>query len=335
MMDLVFKEAMNQKTIVLIGAGELGSRHLQGLAKCDFAVKIEVLDPNEKSLAISKIRMAETRPNLNIQEVEYFQEMGGLASEIDLAIVSTSSNVRLSVLKELLQTKKVQNVLLEKVLFQSVGELDEAASLFEKTGAKVYVNCPKRGFESSKTIFENIRSSKNISYRVDGENWGLCCNAIHFIDTMAFYTGETFYRLDTSGLDKEILESKRSGFVEFSGKLVADFGHGRLLTLVSKKGPGISFETTIETDQKVIYLDEKQGRLKIVSKMDQKQEVIGCRTPFQSELTGDCVKKIIFKDFVGLPDYQTSARLHRPLIEGLLEFYNESLKKTESRLPIT
>ena len=42
------------KKIALIGAGQLGSRHLQGLAKSDLCLSIEVVEPFEGSKNIAK-----------------------------------------------------------------------------------------------------------------------------------------------------------------------------------------------------------------------------------------------------------------------------------------
>ena len=48
--------------IGLIGAGQIGSRHLQGLAKSTLQYKIYVVDPDEKSLSVAKIRYQEVSP---------------------------------------------------------------------------------------------------------------------------------------------------------------------------------------------------------------------------------------------------------------------------------
>ena len=39
--------------VLIIGCGEIGSRHLQGLSKSNIDIKITICDPNENSIAIS------------------------------------------------------------------------------------------------------------------------------------------------------------------------------------------------------------------------------------------------------------------------------------------
>ena len=45
--------------IILIGAGELGSRHLQGLVKVNHMLNIWVIDPSSESLARAEERLEE------------------------------------------------------------------------------------------------------------------------------------------------------------------------------------------------------------------------------------------------------------------------------------
>ena len=326
---------MRNRCIAVIGAGELGSRHLQGLAKCAFGVDIQVVDPSEQSLSIAEKRFQEMPANTNIKSIEFIQDMTSLKLEIDLAIIATNANVRLKVLKNILQGRVVKSLLLEKVLFQSLEELDEAEKILSETGTVAYVNCPKRSYESSKIICEKIKNDLRLSCHVEGTNWGLGCNAIHFLDTMAFYCGRTGYSLDTSGLDTQIQQSKRPGFVEFTGELVATFGPNKVLKLVSKKGSEVLFQMTLESEQYKISLDEKLGRLQVFNKLSSTEELIECKTPFQSQLTHEIAKRIIFNQPVGLPDFKTSASLHRPLLTELLKFYNKCKDVAESYLPVT
>ena len=41
------------KTIAIIGAGQLGSRHLQALVAVDFPLTVQVVDPSNEALKIA------------------------------------------------------------------------------------------------------------------------------------------------------------------------------------------------------------------------------------------------------------------------------------------
>ena len=47
------------KKVLLVGAGQLGSRYLQGLAKVSIPLEIHVLDISESSLRIAEARWNE------------------------------------------------------------------------------------------------------------------------------------------------------------------------------------------------------------------------------------------------------------------------------------
>ena len=53
----------NPKRIAIIGAGQLGSRHLQGLTKIKQDIHITVIDPNPSALEIARQRFVEMPEN--------------------------------------------------------------------------------------------------------------------------------------------------------------------------------------------------------------------------------------------------------------------------------
>ena len=66
---------MEIRKILLIGCGEIGSRHLQALAKIEFPVKIWIVDPNLNSLKVGKKRFNEMLKSGAIQEVKNFKKL--------------------------------------------------------------------------------------------------------------------------------------------------------------------------------------------------------------------------------------------------------------------
>jgi hypothetical protein len=335
MMDLAFRRMMKRKRVVIIGAGELGSRHLQSLAKSEFDVHLQVVDPSPAALALAETRFHEIPKNAHILDVDFFSDLSSLNENLDFAIIATNSDIRLKVLSDLLNSKKVATLLLEKVLFTSVDELEAAQALIEKKQVRAYVNCPKRGYPSTELIRERILGCDSLEYQVTGENWGLGCNAIHFIDTMSTYCQQTNYALDTSQLDSKIIKSKRPGFIEFTGELTARFSSGKILRMVSLVGDLVSFQTRLESEREIFLLDERSGELQITNKLTAAYEKIICKAPYQSELTHKLAQVLLFGGEISVPDFHVSAALHRPLLSGLLGFYNQLEKQNHLRLCIT
>ena len=97
----------NRYIIAIIGAGQLGSRYLQGLKMSSIVKNIYVVEPNQKALEIARDRFNKISPKSSKIEVSYNQQLENVPSHIDLAIICTNSDVRIQVIKHLLSFTKI------------------------------------------------------------------------------------------------------------------------------------------------------------------------------------------------------------------------------------
>ena len=105
--------------IVIIGSGQLGSRHLQALSLLDRPALIFVVDPNEDSLKLAEKRFLEiSNAGNRIVDVKYCSSIDKIPNHIDLAIISTNSDIRRAIIENLLNCCRVNYLILEKVLFR-------------------------------------------------------------------------------------------------------------------------------------------------------------------------------------------------------------------------
>lgn len=72
------------------------------------------------------------------------------------------------------------------------------------------MNFPRRVIPFYEGLKKTIRPHEQVFYTVQGGDWGLACNAIHFIDILSFLTEETDYEVYRQSLDKSVKESKRA-----------------------------------------------------------------------------------------------------------------------------
>ena len=129
--------------ILIIGAGQLGSRHLQALAMLDREVCISVLDPSSESLNVAKERWNAVASQEQKNWAVFYDQLEKVPnSHIDVTIIATNANIRLLVVQQLLQTKSVKYVILEKVVFQSIQHFEEAQRLFEEKNVQVLGELP-------------------------------------------------------------------------------------------------------------------------------------------------------------------------------------------------
>jgi len=323
------------KKIVIIGAGQIGSRHLQGLANSKLEISIEVVDPFENSRVIAKQRYEEIINNSNIKSIDFYESISQLSDELDVVIVSTGSNVRTKVVNELVKLKKINNLILEKVLFQTIEEYYAMEELLDKNNIKCWVNHFRRVLPFYKKLKEQLSNSKQISYMYQGGNWGLGCNALHFIDNLAYLVGSTNLELTNNFLDKKIYDSKREGFIEFNGLLAGKIDN-HVFTLYSNAEytPGY---LTISSDELIVKIDETQGIVKISKKENEwKEEIIEEKILyFQSELSDILIENILNNHICDLPTYKQAMELHIPFIESLLNHMNKINGKDNKLCPIT
>lgn len=314
--------------IALIGAGQLGSRHLQGLKLSILQSEIWVLDNNLDSLYIAKQRYEESPLNIN-QTIHYVQFMDFLPNSLDLVIIATGSKPRFSILQKLLYSIKVKFLVLEKFLFTRITEYEDAAKLFEKTSVKVWVNCPRRMYDYYIKLNSMIDKSLSLQMKYAAAHWGLCCNSIHMIDIFMMLSGEDSYTTDFTGLIPMILESKRTGYIELDGKIEIKTLNGSSLVLICRDDQVDSNQIDLLNGESHVIINEKEGKM----------SVNGIDKPIfikhQSQLTGIVADNILTSGECLLTPYLESAEYHKPFLVGILDIYNELTGNQHDSCPIT
>lgn len=323
------------KNIVVIGAGQLGSRHLQAVSKIHFPVKIEVVDPSATALEIAQARFNEMSSNTNMCGVNFFSSISELSQKIDLAIIATNADIRADVIRTLVKNCEVKNIVLEKVLFQKPDEYGEIQLLLEEKGISAWVNHPRRAFPYYKKLKKLLAGSNQVSYQVQGGDWGLGCNGLHMIDHLAFLTGENVLEVNVSRLNPSVIQSKRKGFMEVSGALTGRVGsHPFELFCHDNASPVV---ITICSDNLNAIIDEGNGWVRIAKKesgwqwVEEKEKIIY----YQSELSNKIVEDIIETRQCDLPTLSDATNLHLPFISALLGHINRNSVVNYSACPIT
>lgn len=323
------------KKVVIIGAGQLGSRHLQGIAQSEISIDIEIVEPFEASRKIAEERYYEIENRDNVNSINFYGSIDELSANLDLVIVATGANVRFKVVSELLKKKNVENLVLEKVLFQQIEEYEKTDKLLSETNTKCWVNHPRRMFPVYSKLKELLDGSTQISYNFQGGNWGLGCNGLHFIDHLAFLVNSTNVKINNSQLDNKVYESWREGFVEFNGLLSGKIDN-HIFTIYSN-AHSAPFVFTIVSDKVVAKIFEEEGRIELQLKENNwEKEVIEEKIIyFQSELSQVIVSDILTNKLTLLPTYKESQELHIPFIESLIDHMNKVDNKNNKICPIT
>jgi hypothetical protein len=327
-------------TILITGAGQLGSRYLQGLNNCRETLDIYVNDISEQSLQIAKQRweqVVKTVSSDSVSEmtvpaiqhkVTFISSFEKIPKKINIAIVATNADVRPQVVKKIEANFEVCYWILEKVLAQSVTMLSEILALTQNSSG-AWTNIPRRMMAWHKQIRERLRSESKLKITGSGLLWGLACNGIHYLDLVSWWTDEKLEEIDTSKLDSKWIESKRKNFFEVTGKITAVYSGGTQLVLESRL-EGSPFKMKVEGQNSVWEIDEIKG----VAVGSDGVMIMG-KNEMQSSMTSKLVDDLLAGKNCELPKLSDSVEMHRIFLCSLLEHWNKVNRRNDEILPIT
>ena len=320
---------------LIIGAGQLGSRHLQGLLKSKSEQVIYVLDPSENSLNIAKKRAQEVEFK---HIVRYLKDWDKIPSDLDLVIVATGANVRSKIVTKLLTICNVKNLVLEKILFQDVESYSGIRELITNTNTATLVNHPRRMFKHYKEIKNVItESDENVSFQVFGGNWDLACNALHFIDLFSFLSQSEVKSIDFEGIDNNIIKSKRLNCIEFTGTLKGVLKNGNDFNICSLEGDyeDITISVLTKSNRWIIQEGSAQKIIHLSKENNFNENITPFINEFQSNLTTRIINDLLVEGKTTLPSYDDACSSHIPFIKGALIRYSEITGINTNICPIT
>jgi len=298
--------------IALIGAGQLGSRHLQALVLVKHLISIQVIDSSIESLKIAEGRFKEVSADFKGQ-ISFYTDISSLDKNIDIAIVATNSKVRRGVIEQLVAHSKVNNLILEKVLFVKTEDYAAVEKLLNDNKIKTWVNCPRRIFP----FYQNLQKELSgvIHFNAVGNAWGMGCNGIHLLDLFAFFIKSNEIVLSNNLIDKRVIESKRAGYIEFTGTITGH-ANGHSFHITSFGNDISPLLITINTPTARYCIQEGSTSKVRVSKLENKWA-------WEEQLTNIVVDKLIEEGDCELTKYKESAALHLVFLTNLISFLRE------------
>lgn len=321
--------------IAVVGCGNIGSRHLQALARLDRPARIFAVDPSEDARALAAARFAEIGPRPDAALVA-LTGPDALPDHLDMAVIATSARPRLAVLGAVLSGRRVARLVLEKFLFQRHGDYDAAAALIAGAGSQAVVNTPRRLWPDYVALRERLRGRGPLGFMVETTRRnGMASNAIHFLDLAAFLSGTADgFALGGARLRVATEAARKGAEIEFEGVL-----HG-----VSPNGDSFTHRSRLDDDAPhalAIFgrgvralIDETAGRMLLsAAETGWRTEEAALAPVYQSMLTHRLLDRA--PDAPGLPSYADSARLHRQCLAAFLEAMGVDPLSPDAVCPIT
>lgn len=319
--------------IAIIGAGQLGSRHLQALNLVKKPLDITVIDSSIDSLKTAQARF-EASITENIHQINYYNDFK-LDQHCDVAIVASTAKSRRKIIEALLSSTHVNHLVLEKLLFTEKEDYEVISNILDKKDTKTWVNCPMRMMPFYKKLHTQFNNS-SVHYHVTGSQYGLITNAIHYLDHLAYITGDNHFKLDLNYLDSQIINSKRPGYYEITGTLIAKYGSGSMAILhCDKQGIAPIQIEIFNNEHRVISKEWEQKAWLTNQNTDWKWQETEANIPFQSTLTAELVGSLLESNNCNLPDFKTSVKTHLQLLDPLKDYLINCGHQSESDYPFT
>ena len=205
---------------VVVGLGNFGSWWVCGLCKQVNPLEIICYDPDRKAreTLINRIRNIPNRFKCN-KKIEFIDQISHLPAAVDLVVVSTNSDVRLAVFRDITGQCSSRLWVLEKALAQSVNDLHEISSISK--GKTVFVN-HSRPLQPASQILKSIlnKFDKPKKVTLKGGKYELASNSSHFIHLAEYLLDVRMSSIDVKRLDSQWHSSSvRSGFYDVKGLL--------------------------------------------------------------------------------------------------------------------
>ncbi|MCH4269930.1 MAG: hypothetical protein LKF80_16190 [Brevundimonas sp.] len=312
---------------LLIGLGNIGFRHLQGLEPLSTQIALDGMDSSDAALERARSQWAEYADS----EGRFAESLSGLGGDARVVILATPADGREALIETVLSDRKVGAMMIEKVAFNARESFTHVASRLETAGVEGVVNCPRRLWPRYRALAERIRlAGTPVRMTVRGSNIGLACNGVHFIDLLQMLAGEAEVRLTDSHISAPF-PAKREGYYEAFG--VSSYGTpaGSSLTLIVEVDAPEQTEIQLEFGDTTLTIVEATGVMS-----DECGKIIDVVRPvYQSELTAEVVEKLLAGQDCGLPDLAVSAIAHNALFDALEPAFARAGLMVQGRLPIT
>jgi hypothetical protein len=311
--------------ILIAGAGQLGSRYLQGLSLYTKPLNIWVYDISTESLQRAQQRWQECEQQPH--SVEYIKDLEKMPPNMDMVFVTSNADVRQEIVQNISRITTVRYWILEKVLAQRVGDLN-ALQVATSSADGVWVNTPMYLWPLYRALRDSSLGNQPAHARFTGMN-GLACNAIHYIDYVSRWNSVRITNIDTLKLHENWEASKRAGFYEVNGEMSIRFSDGSTL-VVSGSGKADEFMVEINIGDDTWHVDEAKG---VACTDDGK--IINEPILRQSELTAPLLDEIFTTGRCDLPTLAISVDQHEPLLQALGDHWNTCMPEKLDHVPIT
>ncbi len=326
------------KRVLVIGCGQLGSRHLQAVASLKEAAQVFVVDPNPAALQLAQARLAEIKDLDPAIDFHWQTQWDPSLAQGDLCIVATQAQGRPDLIKEIVRQLSYRTFLIEKIVAQSVVEYRDLMDFCSLEGVRVWVNCKARAYKIHQYIKSFISPEDPVTFSAVGGNFGLATNGIHLADLFAFYDGATSIHCCVLQPDTKLMPSKRGGMVhDLCGTIMGFSDKGSLLSLSFCPDHDAPDILTIVTPRSRFMVDHVQ---KFAYESHEKENWVWKPVGINEDWRVSFMSQKFAQDILNfsrcdLPTLEECFAAHEFILSALLPAFNRLLKVERNFCPVT
>jgi len=324
--------------VLIVGCGELGSRHLQAIASLPMVANIEVLDPRPESLQLGRDRLSELATgNLSVK-VDWITSIEDATKNGDLCVIATQAEGRCSLLRTVADTLGYKSFLLEKVADQSVPAIESTVEFCNDRGISAWVNCQTRTVPTYQLLKEKLNTGEPIYFNAMGGQQFLANNGIHTADLFSYFDGSANIGDIHAIIDPVLHPSKRSADqYDLTGTLSGSTSRGSSITISYGQGDIPWGHFSVASGNYRCVVDHMQ-RWMMETEVDSNWK--WNQVPFEGSLFVSETSKGIVTDIFGigsceLPTLEKSLVSHRFILNGLLPSFSKLLNKPIDVCPVS
>lgn len=326
------------KKILLVGCGQLGSRHLQAIVCLPDVSDVFVVDLDKASLDLGQRRLQEI-PDLNPDiKVQWSTQFNKEFSGGDICIVSTQAAGRCELIKKIAEDFHYKNFLIEKVVAQSVEDYQELMRFSSEKNLSIWVNCKLRAYQLHQYIKSQLNPDHPIVFSTAGGNHGLGCNGVHAADLFVFHDGATKIHSLSSHIDPILHPSKRGEKIfDLTGTLSGYSDKGSVFSL-SFASDHVSPDHFSIVSAKSRFIVDHFQRFAYESHVDTNWEwkkITFDENILVSHMSYSIINDIFAKGNCMLPSLEECFLAHEFILNSLLPHFNSLSDQSYDYCPIT
>ena len=324
--------------ILIVGCGELGSRHLQAVAALPSVREIEIVDSRPQALDLGRTRLAEVLGIRADLKVRWLASSAEATPGGDLCIVATQAADRCDIVRAVASDLGYKKFLIEKIVAQSVSDYQELLAYCSAHQLSVWVNLKTRAHPSHRRVKEHLNASEPMVLSVIGGNHGLANNGVHVADLFLFLDGASRIQSTSAEVDEQLHPSKRGATIfDLSGTISGRSEKGSSLAIsFAGQHQSPAHFSIVSPRYRAIVDDQKKCFYESTLEADWAWKSIPYEANLAvSHMTTSFADDILRNQKCELPTLQESFPAHQFILSTLTPYFEKLHVLKNGRCPVT